>query len=147
MMSFFFFTMIRHSHLISAPISGLDDDVAGGFFPYSSYGGVLWRPYLNNLFWNLNSFDAAGTLVAELDNTALFLKAMVIAIVLVISCYFFPLLIAIGASDADQTDWTNGYFAAINTEVVGPWLGAWTGTSHLCHKSGVLNVSHSVCDV
>ena len=107
-------------------IEGLDDDVAGGFFPNSSYGGVLWRPYLNNLFWNLNSFDAAGTLVAELDNTRLFLRAMMLGVALVIGCYFFPLLIAIGASDSEQTDWTNGYLAAINTEVVGPWLGAWT---------------------
>jgi amino acid transporter len=105
---------------------GLDDDVAGGFFPYSAMGGVLWRPYLNNLFWNLNSFDAAGSLVAELDNTKLFLRAMMIAIALVISCYFFPLLIAIGAGDSVQTDWTNGYLAAVITDVVGPWLGAWT---------------------
>jgi amino acid transporter len=107
-------------------IQGLDDDVAGGFFPNSSFGGVLWRPYLNNLFWNLNSFDAAGTLVAELDNTKLFLRAMMLGVVLVIGCYFFPLLIAIGASDSEQTDWTNGYLASINREVVGPWLGAWT---------------------
>ncbi|KAG7348063.1 ethanolamine transporter [Nitzschia inconspicua] len=114
------------SRNIRAIVEGLDDDVAGGFFPYSSFGGVLWRPYLNNLFWNLNSFDSAGTLVAELDNTALFLKAMIIATVLVISCYFFPLLIAIGAGDSEQSDWTNGYLAAVNAEIVGPWLGAWT---------------------
>jgi len=107
-------------------VDGLDDDVAGGFFPNSSYGGILWRPFLNNLFWNLNSFDAAGTLVAELDDLNLFLRAMMLGVGLVVSFYFFPLLIAIGASDSEQTDWTSGYLAAINSEVVGPWLGAWT---------------------
>lgn len=104
----------------------MDDDITGGFFPNSSFGGILWRPYLNNLFWNLNSFDAAGTLVAELDNTSLFLRAMMLGVVLVISCYFLPLLVAIGASESEQTDWTNGYLASVTTEVVGPWLGAWT---------------------
>jgi len=105
-----------------------DDDIysSGGFFPNFSTGGVLWRPFLNNLFWNLNSFDNGGNLVAELESTAPFIRAMMLGVVMVVSCYFLPLLIAIGASDSEQTDWTNGYLAAINTEVVGPWLGAWT---------------------
>ena len=30
-----------------------DDDTGGGFFPNASLGGILLRPYLNNLFWNL----------------------------------------------------------------------------------------------
>jgi amino acid transporter len=89
-------------------------------------GGVLWRPFLNNLFWNLNSFDSAGCLVAELDSTASFVRAMMLGVSLVVACYFFPLLVAIGSSDSEQSDWTDGYLAAINTEVVGPWLGAWT---------------------
>jgi amino acid transporter len=89
-------------------------------------GGILWRPFLNNLFWNLNSFDSAGCLVAELDSTASFIRAMMLGVILVVSCYFFPLLVAIGSSDSEQSDWTDGYLVAINTEVVGPWLGAWT---------------------
>jgi amino acid transporter len=40
-------------------LSGLDDDITGGFFPAAALGGILWRPYLNNLFWNLNSFVSA----------------------------------------------------------------------------------------
>jgi hypothetical protein len=39
-----------------------DDDVTGtlaspGLIPVLTWGGVLWRPFINNLFWNLNSFD------------------------------------------------------------------------------------------
>jgi Amino acid permease len=37
-------------------VAGMDDDITGGFFPNAVIGGILWRPYLNNLFWNLNSF-------------------------------------------------------------------------------------------
>jgi len=107
-------------------VSGMDDDIAGGLFPAAALGGILWRPYLNNLFWNLNSFDAAGSLVAELDDLKLFLRAMMLGVFLVVTFYFFPLLIAIGASDAEQTDWTSGYLAAVNSEIVGPWLGVWT---------------------
>lgn len=104
----------------------LDDDTSGGFLPNFSSGGILWRPFLNNLFWNLNSFDSAGSLVAELDNTASFVRALMLGLLMVISCYIFPLLIAIGSSDTEQADWEEGYLATINAEVVGPWLGAWT---------------------
>ena len=112
----------------STAAAALDEDLhtTGGLFPNFSLGGILWRPFLNNLFWNLNSFDSAGSLVAELDSTASFARAMMMGVALVASCYFFPLLIAIGSSDAEQADWTDGYLAAINAQVVGPWLGAWT---------------------
>lgn len=106
-----------------------DDDAVdthGGFFPNASWGGILWRPFLNNLFWNLNSFDSGGNMVAELDSTTPFIRAMMLGLLMSVSFYFFPLLIAIGASDSQQEDWTDGYLAVVNTEVVGPWLGAWT---------------------
>ena len=80
-----------------------DDDVGGGFFPAASSFGVLWRPFLNNLFWNLNSFDAAGSFAAEIDNSdVMFPRAMFWSVVLVASGYFFPLLIATGATDFDR---------------------------------------------
>lgn len=93
----------------------------------SILGGVLWRPYLNNLFWNLNSFDAAGSFAGEIDNAGtMFPRAMRLSVIFVATCYFFPLLIAIGASDAERDDWTDGFFAVVNGKVAGPWLGAWT---------------------
>ena len=49
---------------------------------------------------------------------------------LVAVCYFFPLLVAIGASpptsESRPGDWEDGYMAVVNAELVGPWLGAWT---------------------
>mmetsp|Transcript_30359 Transcript_30359/g.71601 ORF Transcript_30359/g.71601 Transcript_30359/m.71601 type:complete len:414 (+) Transcript_30359:1044-2285(+) len=103
-----------------------ETDTAGGFFPNASWGGILWRPFLNNLFWSLNSFDSGGNMVAELDSTTPFIRAMMLALLMSFLFYFFPLLIAIGASDSQQEDWTDGYLAVVNAEVAGPWLGAWT---------------------
>lgn len=104
-----------------------DDDVTGGFFPDANYLGVLWRPFLNNLFWNLNSFDAAGSFAAEIDNPGtMFPRAMFWGVILVAAGYFFPLLVAIGATEFDRTEWKDGFLAQVATEIGGTWLGAWT---------------------
>lgn len=88
---------------VNAAEAATDDDVSGGFFPDANAMGVLWRPFLNNLFWNLNSFDAAGSFAGEIDNPGtIFPKAMLWGVVLVVACYFFPLLVAIGATDFDR---------------------------------------------
>lgn len=93
----------------------------------SIMSGVLWGPFLNNLFWNLNSFDAAGSFAGEMENAGtMFPRAMRWSVILVATGYFFPLLIAIGASSADREDWTDGYLAVVTGDVVGPWLGIWT---------------------
>ncbi|KAL7544779.1 hypothetical protein ACHAWF_008140, partial [Thalassiosira exigua] len=44
-----------------------DDDfqTSSGPLPLLTLGGILWRPYLNNMFWNLNSFDSAGSFAGE----------------------------------------------------------------------------------
>ena len=41
-------------------------------------------------------------------------------------CYFIPLLVAIGATEAQQHEWVDGYLARLASDVIGPWLGAWT---------------------
>lgn len=47
------------------------------------------------------------------------------AFLLVSSSYFFPVLIATGASDLTQSEWTAGAFATAATEIGGRWLGNW----------------------
>jgi len=107
--------------------TGDDDDTSGGLFPNASLGGVLLRPFFNNLFWNLNSFDSASSFAADIDNPGRVLpRAMMWSVLLVVSCYLFPLMIAIGATDTNQRDWVDGYLASITSEIAGPWLGAWT---------------------
>jgi amino acid transporter len=103
----------------------MDDD--GGILPISMAGGILLRPFLNNLFWNLNSFDAGASFAEDIDDPGRVLpKAMGYSIVMVVLGYLLPLLVALGASESSQVDWEDGYLARVCSEIVGPWLGAWT---------------------
>jgi amino acid transporter len=135
---------VQPSRWLQMPTSNLtaiesltDDDLAGGFLPSASAGGILWRPFLNNLFWNLNSFDAAGSFAADIDEPGRTLpRAMGWSILMVVAGYFLPLLVALGASDAAQEDWVDGYLARAATQIVGPWLGGWTVFS-----AGISNIA------
>ncbi|CAJ1945907.1 unnamed protein product [Cylindrotheca closterium] len=93
------------------------------------FQSIQWAPLLNNLFWNLNSFDAAGSFAGEIEPSK-FHRGMLWGTLLVALCYFLPLLVAIGASPPTSErrpgDWEDGYLTIVNAEVVGPWLGTWT---------------------
>lgn len=123
---------IEPSRWLQGPIANetvlesiMDDD--GGLFPIGMAGGVLLRPFLNNLFWNLNSFDAGASFAEDIEDPGRVLpKAMGYSIVMVVVGYLLPLLVALGASDSSQVDWVDGYLARACSEIVGPWLGAWT---------------------
>lgn len=105
----------------------LDDDYSGGFLPEPTFGGVMWRPLLNSLFWNLNSFDVGASFAGEVrDPERVFPRAMFLSIVFVSVSYLVPIMAAIGAVDTDQADWNAGYFTTLSTKIGGPWLGAWT---------------------
>jgi amino acid transporter len=98
-----------------------------GFFPSPVWGSVLWRPLLNNLFWNLNQFDAAGSFAGEIaDPGRVFPRAVGLSVALVVLGYLLPLLVALGATETHQMDWSEGYLAIVATKIGGSWLGAWT---------------------
>lgn len=102
-------------------------DTTAGEDTNSSHGGVLWRPFLNCLFWNLNSFDSTANFAADArDPHHVFPRALFIGLTLVVSGYLVPLLVATGASNAPQHAWVDGYLARVSRDVVGPWLGGWT---------------------
>ena len=50
-------------------------------------------------------------------------RALSITLVMVVLSYFLPLLVALGTTSGSQKDWTDGYMAAVVSEVVGSWLG------------------------
>ncbi|KAL3915587.1 MAG: hypothetical protein SGILL_005579, partial [Bacillariaceae sp.] len=94
--------------------------------PSSPTYGILWRPFLNNLFWNLNSFDSAASYSGEVDNPGKTMpRAMLISVVMVISCYLLPLMVAIGATDSLPQDWVDGYLATAAGSIGGKWLEGW----------------------
>ena len=50
--------------------SATEDDVYGldgGIFSDATFGGVMWRPFLQNLFWQYNSFDSAACFSADVS--------------------------------------------------------------------------------
>jgi amino acid transporter len=103
-----------------------DDFDAGSIWTAMISGAVMWRPFLNNLFWNLNSFDSTASFAAEVKEPGRTLpRAMMSAIVLIVIGYLIPILIATGATDSTQEDWVDGYLATAAKEIGGEWLGAW----------------------
>jgi amino acid transporter len=109
----------------------LDDDEIGpnsnSFLPAITYGGVMWRPFINTLFWNLNSFDVGASFAGEVhDPEHVFPKAMFLSVLFVVSGYLIPLLVAIGASDSHQSEWDAGFFTKVSYDIAGPWLAGWT---------------------
>ena len=108
------------------PGIAMDDDEPSGFLPELTWLGVLWKPFINNLWWNLNSFDVGASFAGEVkDPERVFPKAMFMSVAMVAASYILPLLAAIGAADSDQQDWNAGYFTTAATNIAGPWLGAW----------------------
>lgn len=103
----------------------------------TSFSRVLWAPFLNNLFWNGNSFDSAASFSADVENPAhSFPRAMMYSVFMVGVAYFVPLLVALGASTADPSAWVDGYLAKAASNIIGPWLGGWT-----VFAAGVSNIA------
>eukprot|EP00956_Cyclotella_meneghiniana_P023409 scaffold45593_cov67-Cyclotella_meneghiniana.AAC.1 len=81
--------------------SSLFDDAfqtSPGPLPLLGIAGIMWRPYLNNLFWNLNSFDGAASFAGETT----------------------------WATDYSQSEWVDGHLGQVAVDIGGEWLGAWT---------------------
>jgi amino acid transporter len=103
------------------------DDDATGFLTDPFMAGVHWRPLLNILFWNLNSFDVGASFAGEVrDAERVFPRAMFLSVIFVVVAYLLPLLAALGATDTNQQDWDAGYFTAVSVAIGGSWLGAYT---------------------
>ena len=114
---------------------GASDSMSG--LAAMGVGNILWRPYLNNLFWNLNSFDSAASFAAEVDNPGKTMpNAMLLACIMVSFGYLIPLIAALGATDSSQHDWVDGYLATAASEIGGAWLGDW-----VVFAAGVSNIA------
>ena len=63
-------------------------------------------------------------------------RAMGWSVLMVSTSYFVPLLVALGASSAEQSDWVDGYFSQVAREIAGEWLGGW-----LVFAAGISNIA------
>ncbi|XP_058223907.1 probable polyamine transporter At1g31830 isoform X2 [Rhododendron vialii] len=87
---------------------------------------VDWNLFINTLFWNLNYWDGISTLTGEIENPKKTLpKALFYALIVVVSGYFFPILIGTGAIPLNRDLWTDGYFSDVAKLVGGVWLRVW----------------------
>ena len=102
-------------------------DLSGGFFPNTIVGGVMVRPFLNNLYWCLNSFDSAGNFAGDVKHPQekTFSRGMLWGLAFVAMSYLLPLLMATGVADAPQSAWVNGYLETVTYSIGGPILGLW----------------------
>ena len=107
----------------------MDDDfeTSPGPLPMLTLGGILWRPYLNNMFWNLNSFDSAASFAAECtDVKHTYPRGIFAGLIMTILLYIIPLMVAVGATDYAQSEWVDGHLGAAAVDIGGTYLGAWT---------------------
>ena len=95
-----------------------------GLWAVLTSGAILWRPLLNSLFWNLNSYDATASYSAEVRDPGYVLpRALMWGVVIMMAGYIFPLLVAVGATDSEPEDWVDGYLTTAAEEIGGKWLG------------------------
>ena len=115
------------AYLYNISIDDENGSSSTGPLPFVVFAGIFLRPFANNLFWNLNSFDAAASFAADIkDVRSTFVKSMFVALGMTVFCYLIPLMVAIGATQTKQSDWDDGHMATIALEIGGPLLGAWT---------------------
>lgn len=119
---------------------GTNSNQQQSIFAVMTSGVILWRPFLNNLFWNLSSFDSTASFVEDVEHPGTILpRAMSLAVIFVTLGYLLPLMVVIGATDSSPDDWVDGYMATGASElggVAGPWLGTWV----VC-AAGISNIA------
>jgi len=110
--------------------TGLFDDdfeTAPGLLPLVSFGGILMRPFLNNMFWNLNDYDSAASFAGEvLDIKTTYPNGIFLGLGMVYFIYLIPLLIVTGATNYTQSEWVDGHLSTVASDIGGRWLGGWT---------------------
>jgi hypothetical protein len=116
-----------------------DDDfqTSPGPIPMFTVGGILWRPFLNNMFWNLNGFDNAGSFAGETTSASTtYPQGIFIGLVISVVGYLVPLLVTVGATDYSQAEWVDGRLGTVAVDIGGKWLGAW-----MIFAAGISNVA------
>jgi amino acid transporter len=106
-----------------------DDDfqTSPGPLPLLTLGGILWRPWLSNMFWSLGSYDSAASFAGETaPGSTTYLKGIFFGLIMTVVAYIVPLLVAVGATDYSQAEWVDGHLANVAVDIGGKWLGVWT---------------------
>jgi len=94
--------------------------------PDRGLAGVNWRLLLNTFFWNVNYWESASSFAGDVaEPSTAYPRGMLLAVGLVFVSLFLPVLVGTGASSEPYTQWTDGYFVHLASEIAGPWLALW----------------------
>ncbi|KAL9224753.1 hypothetical protein vseg_000762 [Gypsophila vaccaria] len=106
---------------------------------------VDWRGFFNCMFWNLNYWDKASTLVGEVENPSRnFPRATFGAVLLVMLSYLIPILASTGAlRNSKASEWTDGYFAEVGLLIGGVWLQWWIQAASAMSNLGLFEAEMS----
>ncbi|BBH09673.1 Amino acid permease family protein [Prunus dulcis] len=86
----------------------------------------------------------ASTLAGEVENPSkTFPKALLGAVVVVVSSYLIPLLAGTGALNSASSDWTDGYFAEVGMLIGGFWLKWWIQAAAAMSNMGLFEAEMS----
>ena len=122
-----------------AAIAGDATAVVGGGYLIAT--GVRWGTFLSVMLWNTSGYDSMGAFAAEVENPGRdFPRAMVAAIVLITLVYVLPVAVGVSLDNrASLPSWTDGTFARVAAEQVGPWLARWISLGGAISALGILN--------
>ncbi|TFJ81049.1 hypothetical protein NSK_007692 [Nannochloropsis salina CCMP1776] len=96
-----------------------------GELPEGGWGAVQWSSLLNILFWQLNYWDSVATFAGDVKNPGkAFPRALAIAVALVVLSTLVPLATAVTGTRFAYTEYTDGFFGKVGSDLVGKWLGA-----------------------
>ncbi|KAK9715836.1 hypothetical protein RND81_06G192800 [Saponaria officinalis] len=106
---------------------------------------VDYRGFFNCMFWNLNYWDKASTLVGEVENPSKnFPRATFGAVLLVMLSYLIPILASTGAlRNNEASEWTDGYFAEVGLLIGGVWLQWWIQAAAAMSNLGLFEAEMS----
>ncbi|XP_043700477.1 probable polyamine transporter At3g13620 [Telopea speciosissima] len=103
-----------------------------------------WNLFFNTLFWNLNYWDNASTLVGEVDQPQkTFPKALLCAGILTCLAYVISLMSTIGSLELNQEQWDAGFLAEAANMIVGKWLKIWIEIGAVVSAIGVFEAQLS----
>lgn len=93
------------------------------------HGSIKLRPWINNIFWNVNYYDSASAFSGEASSfvgtRGRWYAAMGSSVMLCTVASIVPMLVATGASDRSWRDYSNGAYVDVARELAGPWLARW----------------------
>ena len=102
------------------------DSSSPGPLPLIKMGGILLRPYVNNLFWETTAYDSGASYSSEVkDLKNDYPKANIHTIWIVALSYLFPVMICTGVKDSNQKDYVDGYFTVVAKYIGGTALGSF----------------------